>query len=122
MAIFGGARTRAVALPAPDSERSARTIAHGPVRHAPRIRPTGLLMAAIMAATMLGLVYLTQTLGSNATSSEIRDLAAQREELGQRLRNQAMAVETFADPEEIGLKARKLGLRKLGDPVVLAAP
>jgi len=79
-------------------------------------------MAAIMAATMLGLVYLTQTLGSNATSSEIRDLAAQREELGQRLRNQAMAVETFADPEEIGLKARKLGLRKLGDPVVLAAP
>jgi len=122
MAIFGGARTRAVALSAPDSVRSARTIARGPARHAPRIRPTGLLMAAIMAATMLGLVYLTQTLGSNATSSEIRDLAAQREELGQRLRNQAMAVETFADPEEIGLKARKLGLRKLGDPVVLAAP
>ena len=32
------------------------------------------LAPLIVGATMLGLVYLTQTLGSNATSSEIRDL------------------------------------------------
>ena len=43
---------------------------------------------------MLGLVYLTQTLASNATSSEIGDLADRREDLARQLRNLAVAVET----------------------------
>jgi len=79
-------------------------------------------MAFIVAATMLGLVYLTQTLGSNATSSEIHDLAAQREELGRQLRNLAVAVETYADPEELGRLARRRGLVALDDVIVLPAP
>jgi len=121
MAVFSGARLRTIALPAgtaagrQDSGQSLR-------RSAVHLRPTGLLMAAILAGTMLGLVYLTQTLGSNATNSEIGDLTSQREELGRQLRNLAVAVETYADAEEIGRRAHKLGLVELGDVVVLSAP
>ena len=122
MAILQGARLRTVALPASHADSRARSIAHPAAGVTPRLRPTGLLMAAILAGTMLGLVYLTQTLASNATSSEIRDLTLQREEIGRQLRNQALAVETWADPVEVGRKVRELGLQPLGDPVVLAAP
>ena len=122
MAVFGGARPRTIALPAPSVDQSARLAAQRAARTASRLRPTGLLMAAILAATMLGLVYLTQTLGSNATSSEILDLASAREGLARQLRNLAVAVETYADPEEVGRKARKMGLVELDDAVVLTVP
>ena len=122
MAVFGGARLRAIALPATPADAAARRTAYRAARTASRLRPTGLLMAFIVAATMLGLVYLTQTLGSNATSSEIHDLAAQREELGRQLRNLAVAVETYADPEELGRLARRRGLVALDDVIVLPAP
>ncbi len=79
-------------------------------------------MAAIVAATMLGLVYLTQTLGSNATSSEILSLAAESEEIAQDLRNQAYSVQVYSDPEEIIERAGELGLSRLGDSVVLTVP
>jgi hypothetical protein len=122
MAAFSGARLRTVALPEATAARREGAIGRPIRRPAVHLRPTGLLMAAILAGTMLGLVYLTQTLGSNATHSEIGDLAARREDLGRQLRNIAVAVETYADTEEIGRRARKMGLVELGDIVVLAAP
>lgn len=122
MAVFQAARLQGAAQADYPAARHPRVTSSSRARPAARLRPTGLLLAAILAATMLGLVYLTQTLGSNAVSSEIRDLAAQREELGRLLRNQALAVETYADPEVIGRRAHKLGLITLGDVVVLTAP
>jgi len=122
MAVFGGARLRTVALPTTTADGAARAAAQRAARTASRLRPTGLLMAFILAATMLGLVYLTQTLGSNATSSEITGLAAQREELGRQLRNLAVAVEAYADPDELGRIARRRGLVELDDVVVLPVP
>ena len=82
----------------------------------------GLLMAGIITATMLGLVYLTQTLGSNATSSEIRYLEAQRLELADDLRRQAVLVESFTDPDVVTKAARRSKLHNLGGAVVLPAP
>jgi hypothetical protein len=122
MAAFSGARLRTVALPETGIARREHAIGQPLKRSAIRLRPTGLLMAGILAGTMLGLVYLTQTLGSNATHSEIGDLTARREDLGRQLRNIAVAVETYADTEEISRRARKLGLVELGDVVVLSAP
>jgi hypothetical protein len=122
MAVFQAARLQGAAQADYPAARRPRVTSSSRARSGARLRPTGLLLAAILAATMLGLVYLTQTLGSNAVSSEIRDLAAKREELGRLLRNQALAVETYADPEEIGRRAHKLGLITLGDVVVLTAP
>ena len=121
MAVFQGARLPAVALPQRRFEPAGRGIARPAAGALPRPRPAGLLLAGILAMTMLGLVYLTQTLASNATSSEISDLADRREEIGRQLRNQALAVETWTDEAEVGRKARQLGLRQLGDVVVLPA-
>jgi hypothetical protein len=79
-------------------------------------------MAAIVAATMLGLVYLTQTLGSNAASSEIRGLAADGDKVARRINNFALSVQIDSDPEEIIKRATALGLKRLDDPVVLTVP
>jgi hypothetical protein len=79
-------------------------------------------MAAIVAATMLGLVYLTQTLGSNATSSEIRGLAADGDNVARQINNLALSVELDSDPEEIIKRATALGLKRLDVPVVLTVP
>ena len=122
MAVFQGARLRAVALPERGFERPARGVAVPVVGALPRPRPAGLLLAAILAGTMVGMVYLTQTLASNATSSEISDLADRRGEIARQLRNQALAIETWADEGEVSRKARQLGLRPLGDVIVLPAP
>jgi hypothetical protein len=121
MAAFQGARLRAVAIPDQGIAARARGVSRPVASAIPRPRPAGLLLAAILAATMIALVYLTQTLASNATSSEIADLADRREEIARLLRNQALAIETWADPAEVGRKARELGLRQLGDVVVLPA-
>ncbi len=142
MAVFQGARLRRGPLPAGRAPAArapaARVAARLPTAGAPaatagagaratartaaRVRPIGLLMAGILAATILGLVYLTQTLGANATDSEIRKLSGEREKLEDTLRRQAVWVQTFTDSEEITKLAKKAGLRSLGDIVVLPAP
>jgi len=123
MAVFQGARLRSTALPAAGvAARSPRVAAPVSVRSTQRVRPMGVLMAAIMAATILGLVYLTQTLGSNATNSEIRRLETQRAELVKDISRQVIIVNDFIEGDVITKRARQLGLKKLGDPVVLRAP
>jgi hypothetical protein len=79
-------------------------------------------MAAIIAATMLGLVYLTQTLGSNAASSEIRGLTFKSERLADQLRNQSLAIEQYSDPEKIIERATEQGLGPIADTVILTVP
>ena len=123
MAVFPGARLRTIELPARGGSRpAARVIPLSPVRSSPRVRPTGLLMAAILTATMLGLVYLTQTLGSNATSHEIRALGSESQRLQAQLLNQKAKVELEANSDSVARKARQFGLTRLGDPIVLRAP
>jgi hypothetical protein len=81
----------------------------------------GLLIAAILATTMLGLVYLTQTLGSNATTSEISTLAGDASSLRRVLGNHELAVAISTDPQEVAKRARGLKLKQLGQTVVLPA-
>lgn len=82
----------------------------------------GVLMAVTLAATMLGLVYLTQTVGSNATSSQIRELRDQRTKLGRILDRQAVGVELRTEADAIIEGAKKQNLQQLGGLVVLRAP
>lgn len=125
MAVFQGARLRSTTLPAvDDAARFPRVSAPAPatVRATPRVRPMGLLMAGIVTATMLGLVYLTQTLGSNATTDEIRSLDVQRQELHKTIRRSAVAVQDVTDADVITVAARDQKLKRLGGPLVLPAP
>lgn len=123
MAVFQGARLRSTALPAVDSAaRFPRVSAPETVDASPRVRPMGLLMAGIITATMLGLVYLTQTLGSNATNDEIRTLDAQRQDLHKTIRRNAVGVQEATDADVITIAARGQKLKRLGDVLVLPAP
>ena len=122
MAVFQGARLRSAALPTADPVARPRVAAPATVRSTPRVRPMGLLMAGIVAATMLGLVYLTQTLGSNATNSEIRVLDNRRSEITKDIRRQVISVEKATESDVIIKGARKAKLTRLGKVVVLSAP
>jgi len=82
----------------------------------------GLLMAAIVVVTMLGLVYLTPTLGTNATSTEIGRLEAQLQKLDTDItRNELMALE-MTQAETIIPLAKDQELKRLAKPTVLSAP
>jgi len=124
MAVYQGARLRTDALPAAGTPaRQVRATAPASVTTAsPRVRPMGLLMAAIVAATILGLVYLTQTLGSSATSSEIRGLREDRDEFIKDTRILQIHVMDAVESDVIVPKARKQQLKKLGGITVLPAP
>jgi hypothetical protein len=82
----------------------------------------GLLMAGIVATTLLGLVYLTQTLGSNATSHEIGALEDQRQELDRKIRIHEVIALELTQAEVIVPAAQKQKLKRLGEPIVLPAP
>jgi hypothetical protein len=122
MAVFEGARLRTTALPAADAVARPRAGVAATDQSGPRARPVAVLMAAILVATMLGLVYLTQTLGSNAASTEIGLLQEDKAKLIIALDRQALHIETLTDVDAITAAAHEQRLRKLGDPVVLPAP
>jgi hypothetical protein len=82
----------------------------------------GLLMAGIVAGTLLGLVYLTQTLGSNASSSELGTIQRDRAALLTEINRHATLVLELSDGDAIQKGARKHKLRPLGDPLILSAP
>ena len=79
-------------------------------------------MAGILVSTMLGLAYLTQTLGSSATSSEIRELESSAQELGRRLSVQSVRVAGLTEADAVIASARKQGLHKVDDKIHLRAP
>ena len=79
-------------------------------------------MAAIVAATMLGLVYLTQTLGGHATTAEIAGLEAERTELQTEIKQGWVIVTQASEEDNVRAEAGKLKLRKLGAPLVLRVP
>jgi hypothetical protein len=82
----------------------------------------GLLMAAIVSITVLGMVYLTPTLGTNAASTEIGRLELRHEELVTAITRNEIAALELTLAEAIVPKARKQDLKRLPPPVVLEAP
>ena len=123
MAVYQGTRLRASTLSAAETTaRRERSAAPSTVSPVPRVRPMGLLMAAIVAATMLGLVYLTQTLGTNATSTEIYRLETERNELITDIKRKQVWALEMVQAEAVLPKASKQKLKWLGEPIVLPAP
>lgn len=122
MAVYQGARLGTPALQRRGPEGSARRVVRPVAAAVPRLRPTGLLMAGVLAATMIGFAYLTQTLDSNATVAEMAKLNARMDAIRQQRSVQAFAVEQWSDETTLASRARKLGLVDLGDAVVLGAP
>ncbi len=122
MAVYQGTRLRTTALPAESVGRSQRASVTESVSASPRVRPVGLLMAAIVSVTLLGMVYLTPTLGTNAASTEIGRLEVRHEQLVTDITRNEIAALELTLAETIVPKAKKQELKKLPPPVVLEAP
>lgn len=123
MAVYQGTRVRSMALPAaPAARPRPRVPASGSVGGTARIRPTGILLAGILAGTMVGMAYLTQTLGSSAIGSEIAELEAKKTDLIKDLNIRAGEVDGLIERDAIEREARALGLRDLGKPLRLKGP
>jgi H2-forming N5,N10-methylenetetrahydromethanopterin dehydrogenase-like enzyme len=71
---------------------------------------------------MLGLAYLTQTLGTNAASSEVSGLQADLKGLDTDLRRQSIHLMNLTESDAVIDRARAQGFRSLGEPLVLRAP
>ena len=130
MAVLQGARLRTSTVPAARSSVERRSVARPRAASVAtttlgsghRVRPMGLLMAAIVITTMLGMVYLTQTLGANASTSAVGRLEAEREDVRTVAERQDLRILRYSTDDTIKPEARQLGLRELPRPIVLEAP
>ncbi len=129
MAVLQGAHARPRNLPRARTSPAARSVVQaGPSTISDtgsavaRVRPAGLLLAAIMASALFGMVYLTQTLGANAMSSEAYNLGVDGAELQKQIKRNYSQVGLFVQDDEIRAAARRLKLKDLAKPMVLRAP
>jgi hypothetical protein len=129
MAVLQGAHARPRNLPRGRTSPAARPVAQAGQSPASstasavaRVRPAGLLLAAIMASALFGMVYLTQTLGANAMSSEAAILGKDGAELQTQIKRNYIQVSWRVQDDEIRAAARRLKLKDLAKPMVLRAP
>ncbi|CAN5760066.1 hypothetical protein BH24CHL5_BH24CHL5_00670 [soil metagenome] len=86
-----------------------------------RAHPIGVLMAGVLIAFMLGLIYLAQTISLAATNYEIDQLAAQRDDLYRQVQTIETSVLHWGSEPTVLERAQRLGLDQLPDRVRLPA-
>lgn len=120
MTLGHGVRAQVSALPARAAllPRGRVGMPRVPTR---RIRPAGMVIAVILMSTLLGLVYLTQTLRAAATSLEIATLEAQNAELWRELMSQDTVIRGASARPAVLQWALRRGLDDLGRVSVVAS-
>ena len=109
MAVYPGARRAArPALLLPRRRALPRDRARLRTNHA------GIALAAIVAAFLLGLFYLTQTLGTAMTRFDIEALAAERADIEQRILSVEGDIARWGAEPAIVHGAQAAGLDRLG--------
>ncbi|MEA2622702.1 MAG: hypothetical protein QOH61_1612 [Chloroflexota bacterium] len=123
MAVYQGARIRTT-LGLPDGARPvvARRASRIPVRARKRLRPVAFVLAGILVAFLLGLVYLTQTLQAAVTNYQIDNLFIERQRLVQELQSQQGAIAQWGSEPQVVQWAQQEGLNRLGGKVRITAP
>ena len=108
MAVYSGARRRSTPL------LLSRRHTSVPERARRRTNRVGLALAAIFAAFLLGLFYLTQTLGTAMTRFDIDSLTAQQAEIEQRIQSVEGDIARWGAEPAIVHGAQQAGLDRLG--------
>ncbi len=109
MAVSAGARRATTpTLLLPRRKGSARERARR------RTNRAGIALAAIIAAFLLGLFYLTQTLGTAMTRFDIESLAAQRADIEQRILSVEGDIARWGAEPAIVHGAQQAGMDSLG--------
>lgn len=139
MAVYGGARPRLMGphvrvrggsgthpTTVSGGRRAARPVERRArrrtIRAQRRIRPVGLVMAAIVATFVLGLVQLTQTLQAAAMEHELIVLREERLQLERDIRTQAGTIMRWGSEPQVVDWAQQRGLDRLGGTLRIPAP
>ena len=128
MAVYQGARARAIALPGRPSLRGAglpvlpRRRARAAVRaHRTTAGRPGIILGAIVVAFMLAFFSLAQEVRVSATSYDIGRLQVERERLDARLQELDSDLSRLGREPAVRKMALDQGLGQLGEPVILPA-
>jgi hypothetical protein len=114
MTVYQGARPRPLAL-APRRQLSR------PSRAGRRAHPIGLLMAGVLVALLLGLVYLGQTVQLAATNYEVDSLLLERDDLGRQVQTLEATVARWGSEPLVLDWAQQVGLDSLGTRIRVPA-
>jgi len=107
---YQGARPRQAVLPARPARRRVST----PVRAGRRSHPIGLLMAGVLVAFLLGLIYLAQTIQMAATSYQVGQLMAERDDLLRQVETVETTIIGWGSEPLVLERAQQQGLDPLG--------
>lgn len=86
-----------------------------------RLRPAAVVMAVIIVATMLGLVYVTQVLAAQSARYAVDRLLDERQELRRTLGSQEATIVGWGSEAQVRTWAQGQGLDPLGMPVKVKA-
>jgi ABC-type Fe3+ transport system permease subunit len=121
MAVYQGARIRALGLPSGARPVAARRSSRIPARARRRLRPVAFVFAGILVAFLLGLVYLTQTLQAGVTNYQIDSLLIERQRLQQELQSQKGSIAQWGSEPQVIQWAQQQGLNRLGGKIRVPA-
>ena len=121
MAVYQGARMRTVTIPAGARPVAARRASQIPARARRRLRPVAFVLAGVLVAFLLGLVYLTQTLQAGVTNYQIDNLLNERQQLQRELQSQQGAVAQWGSEPQVVQWAQQQGLNRLGGKIRVPA-
>ena len=118
MTVLGGARPmpagavrvipRLAARP-----MTARRRLSSPARASRRAHPVGAMLAAVLVAFMLGLIYLAQTIHLAATNYAIEQLTAERDDLYRQVQTVETSVLHWGTEPTVIERGQRLGLDPL---------
>jgi hypothetical protein len=121
MAVYQGARYRTSALPVGARPVAQRRTGRTPVRARTRVRPVTVVLAGILIAFLLGLVYLTQTLQAGVANYQIDNLISERQVLQQQLQTEQGAAAQWGSESFVIAWAQQQQLISLGGKVIVPA-
>jgi hypothetical protein len=121
MAVYQGARYRTAPLPLGARPIATRRVGHVPIRGRARPRPVTFVLAGILVAFLLGLIYLTQTLQAGVANYQIDSLMIERRQLQQELQSLQGAAARWGSESQVIEWAQQQGLTRLGSKVRVPA-
>jgi hypothetical protein len=126
MTVFQGARIAGNARPflPPAHARSTgprRRRLSAPARARRRTHPVGRLLAAVLVALLIGLIYLAQTVNLAATNYELDEVLGERDALARQVHTLETAMLRWGAEPMILDRAQQAGLESLGARIRIAA-
>ncbi len=92
-----------------------------PVRAGRRAQPFGALIAFVLVALVVGLIYVAQTIQVAATNYEIDGLIAERDDLARQVQTLETSVLRWAAEATVLERAQRIGLDQLETRIRLPA-